>query len=627
MVTEDKHLERSGLVQAGKRADSPRSRIKIKISALLALAIGGLVALSAGAVLLVSTYANVQNTTELLNTSASMIVESIEDNIFSLTTPIEELAKSLQKDASSGDVDLSDTEFLEAYFKGVAASAPYLTDLAVVYPDGRLFVTTHIAGPDGPTFVSENEPPAAGTLRFLKDVKGYDGLFWNEPFFDQGRTHISATVPAYKNDVFLGAVLVSSTVHHFSDIIGELGGKYGATGFILYGRNRVLAHPKLLNLSATELTSDAPLHSIAVLDDAVISQMLRQAPEFQGTDRSFDGYVVEVADSEQLVLTSTVYGFGAEPWIIGQYSPLSDWSNQWSRLSDAALVSGGLLIASVLAALLLARRLAAPIHRSTEEATKISELNLDQIDYLPPSRVAELNLQAAAFNKMLDGLRWFETYLPRTLVRQLLKTGDPDVVEPREVELTVMFADIVGFTATSESMTPQATAEMLNRHFEILNRCIQAEGGTLDKYIGDAAMAFWGAPREQKDHAERACRAAVAIKQSLAEAGVSYGVKIAVHTGPLIVGNIGALERMNYTVIGDTVNTCARIETLAGDLSTDEQTKILISDATAKLIGASFHLVHVGEFPVRGRQGKVNVYRLDDAPNNGETKDQRGPEG
>ena len=613
MIKEDEHPGYSSLVGDTTPTQKPRrSRVRIRISTLLALTIGGLVAISTGAVLLVSTYANFRNTSELLNTSASMIVESIEDNIHSLTTPIEETAQSLASDASSGEVDLSDSEFLKAYFKGVVASAPYLTDLAIVHPNGSLFIATHVTGIDGPEVVLTEDPPAAGTMQYLEDVKTYDGLVWNEPFFDAGRTHISATIPAYEDEQFLGAIIVSSTVHHFTGIVGELSAKYGATGFILYGNSRVLAHPKLLELSADTLSTETPLHSVQALNDPVILQMLTQAPEFHGREGSFDGYVVETPDSEHLILTSTITGFGTEPWVVGQYSPLSDWSNQWSRLSDAAFVSIALLLASVIAALLLARRLAAPIHRSTEEAIKISELNLDQIDHLPPSRVAELNLQATAFNKMLDGLRWFETYLPRTLVRQLLKTGDPDLVTPREVELTVMFADIVGFTPASEAMTPQATATMLNHHFEILNRCVEAEGGTLDKYIGDAAMAFWGAPQEQPDHAERACRAAVAIKQSLAQSGADYSVKIAVHTGPLIVGNIGAEDRMNYTVIGDTVNTCARIETLAGELPNDEQTKILISDATARLIGPSFNLSHAGEFSVKGRMRKVNVYRIED---------------
>ncbi len=115
-----------------------------------------------------------------------------------------------------------------------------------------------------------------------------------------------------------------------------------------------------------------------------------------------------------------------------------------------------------------------------------------------------------------------------------------------------MFTDIVGFTPLSEDMPPADVAAMLNRHFEMLNACIEAEDGTLDKFIGDATMAFWGAPEPTPDHAARACRAALGIARALeADAAASetpVSVKIALHTGPLIVGNIGAQSRMNYTV-------------------------------------------------------------------------------
>ena len=151
---------------------------------------------------------------------------------------------------------------------------------------------------------------------------------------------------------------------------------------------------------------------------------------------------------------------------------------------------------------------------------------------------------------------------------------------------------------------------MLNRHFEVLYQCIEAEGGTLDKYIGDAAMAFWGAPEEQPDHAMRACRAALAARKAFAEIEPDQRVKIAIHTGPLIVGNIGAVARMNYTVIGDTVNTCSRIEKIAGDLDAGEPTIILISDATAAELDDGFKLKAAGDFQVKGREKPVTVYRL-----------------
>ncbi|SDX72182.1 adenylate cyclase [Ruegeria halocynthiae] len=576
----------------------------------MALIIGGMAALSAGTVLFVSTYANIQNTTELLNTSAEMIIDTIEENVIDLTAPIEKLAKALKKGAETGDIDLANIEFLNAYFAGVSATVPYLTDLGVVYPDGSYLFITQTFSPDGPVFTPTVEPPTAGAVHYIQEVKNKESFFWNEPFFNDGRTHISVAVSIQKGGDYLGTVIVSSTVHHFSEVVGELNAKYGVTGFILYGDDHVLAHPKILELAPTDLSSASPLHSVSTLGDPVIAQMLNVSPEFHGRDDTFDGFVVETEQGEQLILTSTMESFGSVPWVVGQYSPLSDWSGQWSRLSDSVLVGLGLVAVSVLAALLLAKRVAAPIRRSTEGAMEISQLNLDQIGNLPPSRVSELNQQAIAFNRMLVGLRWFETYLPRALVRQLVKTGNTAIVQPREVELTVMFADIQGFTASSETMSPKDTAEMLNRHFEILNRCIEQEGGTLDKYIGDAVLAFWGAPEEQADHAERACRAALAIRRSLSNAGIDYGVKIALHTGPLIVGNIGAVDRINYTVIGDTVNTCARIEALAGSLPSDELTRIMVSEATAGLLGRSFDLTHVGDFQVKGRSGPVTVYQL-----------------
>ena len=211
---------------------------------------------------------------------------------------------------------------------------------------------------------------------------------------------------------------------------------------------------------------------------------------------------------------------------------------------------------------------------------------------------------------MLDGLRWFETYVPRQLVRRLIQQKDKSASTSQEMELTVMFTDIVGFTASSETKKPAEIADELNQHFEILNQCIESEGGTLDKYIGDAVMAFWGAPEKQEDHARRACNAALKMEKALVEAGHKQRIKIAIHTGPLIVGNIGASGRMNYTVIGDTVNTCSRIEKLAGDIESETQATILISDVTAEQLGGEFELEKAGEFAVKGRKKPVIVFRL-----------------
>jgi adenylate cyclase len=164
-------------------------------------------------------------------------------------------------------------------------------------------------------------------------------------------------------------------------------------------------------------------------------------------------------------------------------------------------------------------------------------------------------------------------------------------------------------------MPPAEVAGMLNRHFGILNACIEAEDGTLDKYIGDATMAFWGAPEPAPDHTARACRAALAIGKAV-EARVVAGdkpvlrIKIAVHTGPLIVGNIGAPSRMNYTVVGDTVNVCARIESIANEFDDGRPANILVSGDVVAAAGDGFVFEPIGDRLVRGRARAVEIWRL-----------------
>jgi len=266
------------------------------------------------------------------------------------------------------------------------------------------------------------------------------------------------------------------------------------------------------------------------------------------------------------------------------------------------------------AAIVLARRIARPIRAVSAAAGKIEHLDLDNIEPLPRSTIRELDEQAQSFNSMVNGLRWFRTYVPHQLVRRLMSAADGPATEVREAELTVMFTDISGFTPLSENLPPAEVAEMLNRHFEMLISCIEAEGGTVDKFIGDAAMAFWGAPEHVPDHAAHACRAALAIARAMeasaAEGETPFRMKIALHTGPLIVGNIGAKARMNFTVIGDTVNVCSRIEKLCGEYAQDGTATILVSGDVVAAAGDGFRFEPIGDRQVKGRARSVEIWRL-----------------
>ena len=205
----------------------------------------------------------------------------------------------------------------------------------------------------------------------------------------------------------------------------------------------------------------------------------------------------------------------------------------------------------------------------------------------------------AMFNRVLD---------PR-VVNELVKRGEISQ-EAKSCEITVLFSDIRGFTTLSETRSPEAVVSLLNRYFNTQVEIVFKHGGTLDKFIGDAIMAFWGAPLVQEDHAKRAVMAAIEMsaalekfKQEVAAEGVDFDIGIGLHTGPAVVGFIGSDQRLDYTTIGDAVNLASRIEGQTKGIS-----RVLISQSTKEACGVMFNYVNHGEFKVKGREQAVYLY-------------------
>src|SRR5690606_38674305 len=142
--------------------------------------------------------------------------------------------------------------------------------------------------------------------------------------------------------------------------------------------------------------------------------------------------------------------------------------------------------------------------------------DLDSVTEIPGSTIREIDREAKAFNSMLQALRAFSTYVPRTLVRNLLQLGIDNATRSREAVVTVMFTDIAGFTSLAAQMAAPEAAEVLNRHFQLLVVCIDQQNGTVDKFIGDGLLAFWGPPDQDPNHADAACQAALAIARAIA---------------------------------------------------------------------------------------------------------------
>jgi adenylate cyclase len=207
--------------------------------------------------------------------------------------------------------------------------------------------------------------------------------------------------------------------------------------------------------------------------------------------------------------------------------------------------------------------------------------------------------------------RYHSPAVVEAIVGKRASAADGERHETREV--TVLFADIVGFTSRCEAMEPQEVARFLNEFFTLASDSVFEFGGTLDKFIGDAVMAFFGAPLQQPDHAERAVKAALNLRTRLKGwnherelAGLeAVEVRMAMNSGLVVVGEIGSANRVDYTVLGNTVNVAARLEETVA-----QPGQVVLGDLTQRAIAHLFPTEHLGNVQLRGLQGKLPVFRV-----------------
>jgi adenylate cyclase len=217
----------------------------------------------------------------------------------------------------------------------------------------------------------------------------------------------------------------------------------------------------------------------------------------------------------------------------------------------------------------------------------------------------------------------FQQYVSPEVIRRLL--DDPERVKPRKTEVTVLFSDIRGFTSISESLDAQELANLLQAYLTEMTRIIFQHRGTLDKYIGDAVMAIWGAPFDEPNHAERCCLGAINMLSRLAELQADWraqrkpvlDIGIGINTGVASVGNMGSSLRYGYTAIGDAVNLASRLE----GLNKEYGTHILISESTQRELPTDKLMIReIDLIRVKGKLQPLTVYEIlapDIAANNG----------
>lgn len=205
-------------------------------------------------------------------------------------------------------------------------------------------------------------------------------------------------------------------------------------------------------------------------------------------------------------------------------------------------------------------------------------------------------------------------FLPRAVLESAFHDPLALLAEPRTLDATILFTDLRGFTALSETLPPARVMELLSRVQGALAEEVHQAGGVVDKFIGDGMLAAFGVPEPAADHARQALSAARGVRRAMArlqaeEGGASLKLGMGLHSGSVVAGCIGNGDRLEFTVIGDTVNTASRLESMTKERGVD----VLISEETARRAG-DHELTDLGEVPIRGRQRALRVYTL---PNEG----------
>jgi adenylate cyclase len=283
----------------------------------------------------------------------------------------------------------------------------------------------------------------------------------------------------------------------------------------------------------------------------------------------------------------------------------------------ALVVTLAMVVLGVLGAVGLSTLLSRPIFRLVRGTRAIAQGDFNVA--LPVTSGDEIGVLTDSFNQMARSLREkemikhaFTRYVAREVVEEILKDPEHLVLTGERREATVLFCDIRGFTPMSERLSPEDVVSLLNEFYTLMIETTFKHDGTLDKFLGDAVMAVFGAPIAHPDHATRAVRTAIAMQQgvtALNETRIRDGkeriqVGIGVAVGEVVAGTVGSGERMEYTVIGDSVNLASRLESNA------KPGRILISGRTYEMVRHLVEVVPLGPIKVKGKEEQVEVYEL-----------------
>jgi adenylate cyclase len=462
-----------------------------------------------------------------------------------------------------------------------------------------------IVQPDGTTTPSTRPPPAdydPRTQDWYKNAAATDTTVWSPPydFFDRGTRGITASRAwrPGKNAPVSGVFTVD---FYLDDLRGLLDGITSN----LDGMFCAILEPDG-TLLCTSRNPEAPDLAKA------LAEWVKTNPQFKDNSRDNSHLLeIEVGRTEYLAALAHVDAPSGLKCIVASMRPRDlvyrDLDKAGRQMIEIAV---GALMISVVLGVAMAYRICAPLHNLERDLTRVGQFQLAE-GTRPRSVVREVNQLHDAANRMKTGLRSFLKYVPGDLVRQVLASGREAVPGGEIRRLTVFMSDIEGFTTYSETTTPDKLVHELAEYLEMVSSQLRRHDGEIDKFIGDGVLGFFNAPCEVPEHEQQACRATLAALRDLdtwqrEQSGPPFRTRVGLHTGDVLVGNIGTAERLAYTVLGDVVNVASRLE----NLNKVYGTQVLASGEVRERAGAAFEWRHLDRAALAGRKGATEIYEL-----------------
>lgn len=446
---------------------------------------------------------------------------------------------------------------------------------------------------------------------FYKDAMAAKAIHISEPYvMNSGDLGMTIASPVLTDQHASGVIAVDVNLKTLSQFLSDNRAAPNSLSLLVNEGDEIIAHPHYASGIVKKGSATVPAR-LTKLDDprvlAAIGERLRS-----GRDRFT--FRAGADNIEYLALFSAFPEEYNKSWEVITITPTADFVGEiQSTNRDLLIFSLIAFFVQIALIYMISRMIARPIEQLAREVMDIREFRFDKLKRIN-SPVTEIRHLSDAIALLERALESFISYVPTVLVKQLMESGQGAKLGVESRFLTVFFTDIEGFSSLSESQPSQQLLSHVSDYFATVTRAIEREQGTVDKFIGDAVMAFWGAPKVLDNHAYLACVAAIRSQRGMMKLNQEWmaqkmpplKLRIGIHCDAVLVGNIGSPERVSYTVMGDGVNVAARLEGINKEMGT----WICVSHNVYREAGHLLCLRPVDTVTVKGRKGELLVYEL-----------------